>query len=80
MQRSIIRPSAINLYGMPIEPRDSHTNRNYIVTTGALKGKLRFYFANVIVNDDAARDRRNFQFCVTIFTFHLYKNEVRKGE
>lgn len=56
MQRSITRPSAINLYGMPIEPRDSHTNRNYIVTAGALKNKLRFYFANVIVNDDVLRE------------------------
>lgn len=70
-------PSAMVLYGMPIKPYDSHTNRNYIVTAGALKGKLRFYFANIIVNDDVLSKK----FSILHHDFYRsYKNEVRRGE
>jgi len=48
--------SAVGLRGMLIELRDSRSKCNCTIAADTLKVKLRFYFANVIVNDNQSQD------------------------
>jgi len=65
-----IRFSSINLYEMLIELCDSHVNRYCIAAHSTLKGKLQFYFTNVITNDSIPREIEG----IGIFAFALHSH------
>lgn len=63
----ITRFSSINLCVMLIELCDSLRNRYCIAAHSTLKGKLQFYFTDVITNDSVSREIEE----IEIFAFTL---------